>query len=171
VGPFFKIGLEYLIDRMTEPGIDEGKIEIRGRVLDRDGAPVPDAMLEFWNSGFDGSSSNSAKRTGIPEGFKRVASDLEGCFATKMNRPLADSVDAAGMQAPHALVLVFARGLQRNLVTRVYFENESANVSDVVLRVVPEARRHTLIAKQASPGVYRWDVILQGPDETVFFAW
>jgi protocatechuate 3,4-dioxygenase alpha subunit len=77
------------------------------------------------------------------------------------------------MQAPHMLVLCFARGLLRSLITRVYFAQEPANDADPVLMEIPTERRHTLIAKldEARPRVFQWDVVLQGTDETVFFAW
>ena len=74
-------------------------------------------------------------------------------------------------QAPHAMVLVFARGLMRNLITRVYLEDETGNDSDPVLLQVPAERRRTLLAKREGANIYRWDVLLQGADETVFFAW
>jgi protocatechuate 3,4-dioxygenase alpha subunit len=74
-------------------------------------------------------------------------------------------------QAPHILVLVFARGLLRHLISRVYFDDEPANASDPVLLCVPAERRHTLIARRGAGDSYCWDVILQGPEETVFFAW
>jgi protocatechuate 3,4-dioxygenase alpha subunit len=76
-------------------------------------------------------------------------------------------------QAPHFTALVFARGLLRHLITRVYLGDERANESDNVLTGIPEERRKTLIARpdHARAGLYLWDVILQGPGETVFFAW
>ena len=77
------------------------------------------------------------------------------------------------MQAPHMLVLVFARGLLRHLISRVYFEDEPANASDPVLMQIPEERRATLIARpiEDRANLYRWDMVLQGTGETVFFAW
>jgi len=77
------------------------------------------------------------------------------------------------LQAPHLLVLVFARGLLRHLITRVYFGNEPGNAEDPVLIEVPAERRHTLIASSdaSNPRLFLWNVILQGENETVFFAW
>ncbi len=69
------------------------------------------------------------------------------------------------------LVLIFARGLLRHLISRVYFEGEPANESDPVLLAVPTERRRTLIARRDGPNKFHWDVVLQGADETVFFAW
>jgi protocatechuate 3,4-dioxygenase alpha subunit len=172
VGPYFTIGLEYLIERMAECNKGtEDVIEIRGRVLDRDGAPVPDAMLEFWSAGNGWSVADGSQLPGIPAGFRRAATDLEGWFAARILRPVASRVEDGREQAPHALVLVFARGLMRHLITRVYLEDEGGNGSDPVLLQVSAERRRTLVARCDGKNAYRWDVILQGADETVFFAW
>lgn len=171
VGPYFTIGLDYLIGRLAKIAVvAEGAIEIRGRVLDRDGAPVPDAMLEFWSLGHTSASGGSEER-GIPDGFRRVATDIEGCFAASITRPVRSRMEDGREQAPHAMVLVFARGLMRHLITRVYLEDEAGNDSDPVLLGVPVERRGTLLAKCENTSLYRWDVRLQGADETVFFAW
>src|SRR5690606_4491471 len=76
-------------------------------------------------------------------------------------------------QAPHINVIVFMRGLLSHVFTRIYFDDEAeANARDPVLASVDEARRPTLIAaRQTTPAgtVYRFDLHMQGPDETVFF--
>lgn len=171
VGPFFCIGLDYLIDRA--PVLDEdmaGRIEIRGRVLDRDGTPVPDAVLEFWTPRITVSTSDQDP---FPSGFRRAATDINGNFAVAALRPAAVPLEDGRMQAPHMLVLVFARGLLRHLLTRVYFEKEPGNTADMVLQQVPAERRATLLARldNHQTNSYRWDLRLQGQDETVFFAW
>jgi protocatechuate 3,4-dioxygenase, alpha subunit len=171
VGPFFRIGLDYLIDRA--PVLDAevgGRIEIRGRVLDRDGTPVPDAVLEFWAP--RGAESKSGQDQ-YPTGFRRTATDVDGNFAAAAMRPAAVPLKDGRMQAPHMLVLIFARGLLRHLLTRVYFEKEPGNTDDIVLKNIPAERRATLIARldNSQTNSYRWDVRLQGQDETVFFAW
>jgi protocatechuate 3,4-dioxygenase, alpha subunit len=173
VGPYFKIGLEYMIDRV--PGANgnrEATVELRGRVLDRDGSPVPDAMLEFWSpaNGAQDVSVSSQKAT-VPEGFRRAVTDLEGNYSIVMNRPVVVRPEDHTVQAPHMLVLVFARGLLRHLISRVYFEGEHGNETDPVLLTVPAERRHTLIGRLGEENSFHWDVILQGADETVFFAW
>ena len=167
VGPYFRIGLEYLVDREPkfkpeEPGI----VEITGRVLDANGDGVPDAMLEFW------SPHASSRQPGYPDGFRRVGTDDEGRYTVLVRKPDAQPYPG-GSQAPHELVLVFSRGLLRNLITRVYFGEDSANDADPVLSSLDPARRPTLVARP-SPGranAYEWDVILQGDAETVFFDW
>jgi protocatechuate 3,4-dioxygenase, alpha subunit len=194
VGPFFSIGLDYLIDRAPVLDADKaGRIEVRGRVLDRDGTPVPDAVLEFWSPRL---TVSTADQDQYPSGFRRTATDINGNFAVAAMRPAAaplelippfakNAKDGAPdplwqgrkydgrMQAPHMLVLVFARGLLRHLLTRVYFENEPGNTADTVLKEIPAERRATLIARLENhqTNSYQWDVRLQGQDETVFFAW
>jgi len=171
VGPFFRIGLEWMAERAPLLGEGaEGRIEIRGRVIDRDGAPVPDALLEFWCSG-GGQCDDSGD--GWPRGFARAATDLEGNFAVVTMKPKPVGFGDGSMQAPHMLVLVFARGLLRHLITRVYFEGEAGISSDPVLEGIAQERRGTLVARRVSEvaGSYRWDVVLQGEQETVFFAW
>lgn len=166
VGPYFRIGLEYLIERASAVPLSR-PVTMRGRVLDRDGAPVADAMLEFWSSACREEASHDA----FPNGFRRVATDVDGAFSVALERPQSLMVEGGSSQAPHLLVLVFARGLLRQLITRVYFDDEAANVSDPVLITVPADRRDTLIARSHEKDSFRWDVILQGTHETVFFAW
>ncbi len=169
VGPYFSIGLERLIDEAPKGAA--ATIEICGKVLDRDGAPVPDAMLEFWSTTKDGATGASAE--GFPTGFRRSATDADGRFSVRIERPSAVAFEAGTAQAPHLLVLLFARGLLRHLISRVYFEDEPGNAFDPVLLAVPPERRYTLIARQRETqgGSYLWDVVLQGHAETVFFAW
>jgi protocatechuate 3,4-dioxygenase alpha subunit len=171
VGPFFCIGLDYLIDRapLLDGGV-AGRIEIRGQVLDRDGTPVPDAVLEFWAPRI---TVSTPEQNSYPSGFRRTATNIDGNFAVAVMRPAAVPLEDGRMQAPHMLVLVFARGLLRHLLTRVYFENEPGNNSDMVLQEIPAERRATLFARldNHQTGSYQWDVHLQGQDETVFFAW
>lgn len=168
VGPFFRIGLDHLAESISGHQAEtEGTITIAGKVLDRDGSPVPDAMLEFWGSG---QSNASSTKSGNPEGFRRVATDGDGAFRVLMKRPAADLLEDGRSQAPHILVLLFSRGLLRHLISRVYFEDESGNEKDPVLLGVPAERRHTLVARRTEENIYRWDVRLQGANETVFFA-
>jgi protocatechuate 3,4-dioxygenase alpha subunit len=175
VGPYFRIGLEYMIDRCVAAGAGTaGSIEIRGRVLDRDGVGVSDAMLEFWTPGGEETLPPSTQdRDGLPEGFCRAGTDDDGNFAAKVTRPIAVPLGDGRMQAPHMLVLVFMRGLLRHLLSRVYFADEPGNAADPVLEGIPAERRGTLIAQLENheTSSYRWNVVLQGQDETVFFEW
>jgi protocatechuate 3,4-dioxygenase, alpha subunit len=175
VGPYFRIGLDYLIERTPALTLETaGTIEIRGRVSDCDGAPVPDAMLEFWSTPKVGDKLGRDGEAGVfPAGFRRAATDGDGNFLIVMARPATVRPGDKRAHAPHMLVLVFARGLLRHLVTRVYFGDEQANQSDPVLMTIPQERRATLIAQpdETRANLYRWDIILQGTGETVFFAW
>lgn len=147
VGPFFRFGLEWL----AEPAPHEGQL-LEGRVLDGAGEGVPDALLELWADPF----------------FARVLTGPDGSWRVRVPRP---GTGPAG-QAPHLDVSVFARGLLDRVVTRIHFpDEEQANAADPVLALVPEARRATLIARPGEGGGLHFDVHLQGPQETVFFAY
>lgn len=170
-GPFFRLGLDYLIECAPSPGPAHNTITIRGRVFDRDRAPVPDAMLEFWSPAETAASNAHSPHADFPSGFARAATDADGNYCVLMNRPVAVTSGNGASQAPHVLVLVFARGLLRHLISRVYFDGQPDNHSDLVLCAVPADRRRTLIARSDQTDSFSWDIILQGPDETVFFAW
>jgi protocatechuate 3,4-dioxygenase alpha subunit len=173
VGPFFRIGLEHLIDCPSPSELDAlGIITIRGQVLDRDRAPVSDAMLEFWNASYAAAGSNAdSAPADFPSGFARAATDAGGNFCVRMSRPAPIPLGNGSAHAPHVLVLVFARGLLRHLISRVYLDDERENGADPVLSTIPVDRRHTLIAQSDGANSFRWNVVLQGDDETVFFAW
>lgn len=173
VGPYFRIGLDYLIDCAPSPTPGEGNtVRIHGRVLDRDRAPVADAMLEFWTGAAPKSAANGITQSAdFPFGFRRAGTDLDGRFSVTMIMPEPVPMDDGTLQAPHLVVLVFARGLLRHLISRVYFDGDAGNSFDTVLDAIPADRRATLIAQADGKDAFRWDVILQGADETVFFAW
>lgn len=174
VGPYFTIGLRNLANEIAKADAKQGSIELRGTVVDRDGAPVPDAMLELWCAEGEGIYAGSnAGDDGLPAGFHRLITDDKGKFSARINRPIPVKLGDGRLQAPHFLVLFFARGLLRHLITRLYFSGEQANDSDPVLLGVPESRRHTLVAQpdETDPRVFRWNIVLQGRNETAFFAW
>lgn len=172
VGPYFRIGLDYLADCAPSPGGEGERVTIHGQVLDRDRSPVPDAMLEFWSASAANLTPNgTVRQADFPSGFRRAGTDPDGRFSVAMSRPAAIPPDDGALQAPHLVVLVFARGLLRHLISRVYFDGEPGNASDPVLLGIPAERRRTLIARSEGEDAFRWDVILQGSDETVFFAW
>jgi len=155
VGPFFGVGLPFEKGEQLAPPGEAGVMRIEGQVLDGKGEPVPDALLEIWQPA---------------TGFGRARTDSEGAFSFTTVKPGPVPAPDGGMQAPHFNVTVFARGLLRHLVTRMYFPDETeANGADPVLNLVEPARRETLIAKDCG-GVLHFDVRLQGERETVFFA-
>ncbi len=101
-----------------------------------------------------------------------MPTEPDGRFRITTVKPGRVVAPDGSLQAPHLVVAVFARGLLRHLSTRMYFADEAeANAADLVLDAVPVERRPTLVAALASPGVYRWTIVLQGPPdrETVFF--
>jgi len=177
VGPFFHLGLTYLRrDNLIAPGFEGEKITIRGRVLDGDANPVNDALVEIWQADPRGQYPRSGHEEGKPAspgfaGFGRVATDKEGAFCFTTVKPGRVPGPGGTLQAPHIVVTVFARGLLKQLVTRIYFPGETANAEDAVLMLVPEERRATLIARGASEvgSELEWNVVLQGDGETVFF--
>jgi len=177
VGPFFRIGLDWLCSPPAAP-TGPGCVAVSGRVLDGKDEPIPDAMLEIWHADPRGQyptepSARQMKSPGCPCGFVRVATNEEGWYAFALPRPGPVEFPDGRMQAPHIVVLVFARGLLRHLITRMYFPAEAANQADPLLELVPPERRSTLIARPDPEGSNRlvWNVVLQGTQETVFFAW
>jgi len=180
VGPFFSIGLGRLCNETIVAGEASGeRVAIEGRVLDGDGIPVPDAVLEIWQAdaqgAYPGDGSGSERLAGAAgfRGFGRVATNEHGQFRFVSTKPGCVKNHEGREQAPHLLVSIFMRGLLTRLVTRIYFPDEPRNANDLVLSLVPAERRNTLIAKAADGGAgsFEWNVILQGLDETVFFEW
>ena len=184
VGPFFAFGLtpgaKYNFstlagsDLVTEDTVGE-VIEIVGRVTDGEGAPIPDAMVELWQAdgagrfpGHDKGANTSFK------GFGRSETVNDGVFSFRTVKPGPISGPDGKMQAPHIDVSLFSRGVVRRMFTRLYFEGEAANDADPILGLVPSERRATLIAHRDGTGAggaprYRFDIRVQGGEETVFF--
>ena len=156
------------------PEGSEGAFWLTGRVTDGEGAPVPDAVIETWQADPDGRYDHPEDPRGAATGFRgfaRAPTDADGRFAIHTVKPGPVPGAGGALQAPHLEMSVFARGLLNRVVTRVYFADEAAaNASDPVLADVAEDRRPTLLAEPAADGGYRFDVRLQGADETVFFA-
>ncbi|MDX2158686.1 MAG: protocatechuate 3,4-dioxygenase subunit alpha [Hyphomicrobiaceae bacterium] len=177
-GPFFhymltpeQSGYDYKSlagTRVADETVPGHRIRISGTVVDGLGQPLADALVELWQADAqgryahpaDGRSSNATFT-----GFGRCAADDKGVYAFDTVKPGA----IGDGQAPHVTLIVFARGGQNHLYTRLYFEDEvAANATDPVLQSVPEDRRATLVARKEAGG-YRLDIRLQGDDETVFF--
>jgi protocatechuate 3,4-dioxygenase alpha subunit len=173
VGPFFRIGLEHLYPAAVTPIEHSEMVTVFGKVIDGDGAPVPDAVLEIWHANVEGRYTETFDVSGRSVCFTRAATDDQGRFAFSISKPGKVACEPEFKQAPHLSVLVFARGLLRQLMTRMYFPGETRNGSDSLLQMVPEDRRGTLISREAggAANAYEWNVVLQGPDETVFFTW
>jgi protocatechuate 3,4-dioxygenase alpha subunit len=175
VGPYLHIGLVWLtIDRLAAPDCPGQHVMISGRVLDGDGQPVPDALVEIWQANAHGRYAHPEDKGESPltpgfRGFGRVPTDADGRyrFYTIKPGPVADA--QGGMQAPHLLVSVFMRGLLKRLVTRMYFPDEPRNADDRVLQMVPAEGRGTLVARPTASDELEWNIVLQGVGETVFF--
>ena len=177
VGPYFRIGLERLFrPDLTADNPSGERVEIFGRVLDGDGRPVEDALLEIWQANAHGKylHPEDARDTPIDakfRGFGRCPTDDEGRFRFVTIKPGPVPGPDRKLQAPHIVVSVFMRGLLRRLATRIYFPNDPANGEDFALNLVEASRRKTLIANPVSgrTGVLEWNVLLQDANETVFF--
>ncbi len=139
------------------------QIVLEGVVLDAAGQVVPDAMIEIWQADSAGRYADGSSNSGFI-GFGRSSTSEDGVYRFRTIRP--GRVD--DVQAPHIAVGVFGRGLLKRLATRVYFEDEAANADDPILALVPAERRGTLIARKRGD-VWRFDIVLQGEAETVFF--
>ena len=182
VGPYLHIGLaprnrsDIAFDGRTD---QTGRIVVDAQVVDGDGEPLTDGMVEVWQADAEGRydhpddpRSLHAQGAHAVSGFGRLPTEVEGrCRFTTVKPGRVPAPDGS-LQAPHLVVAFFARGLLKHLSTRIYFDDEAeANADDFVLRQVPAARRETLLARRIDPTTYRWTLVLQGDPahETVFF--
>ncbi len=177
-GPFFHYSL--VPDQSGYPGHglagaqirDAGEpgapIRIEGRITDGQGMPMSDALIEIWQADAQGRYAHPAdarSSNAAFKGFGRCATDKDGCYAFETLKPgsIGDG------QAPHITLILFTRGGQNHLYTRLYFDDErAANACDPVLLSVPSDRRSTLVATRQNQS-YRLDIRVQGEGETVFF--
>ncbi|MCB1739151.1 MAG: protocatechuate 3,4-dioxygenase subunit alpha [Gammaproteobacteria bacterium] len=185
VGPFFAYGLvperyghDGIADnRVAGPHAEGRAVVIRGRVLDAQGAAVPDALLEIWQADCHGEHTAQAVGGGDADGFRgfaRCATDDRGRFEIHTVKPGPVAGPGNAPQAPHLSVTLFARGMLNHAFTRIYFADETAaNQQDPVLGQVPQARRAGLCAvaapDPAAATSYEIDIHLGGEQETVFF--
>ena len=176
-GPYLRIGLlrDLLTPDVVDPA-DPRAIRIRGRLTDGAGDPVPDGMVETWQANAAGRYRHPADDRGdLPledgfVGFGRSGTEDGGQFEIVTVKPGRVPWPEGGLQAPHLEVAVFARGLLKHAVTRMYFPDETeANADDPVLSRLSPERRATLVAV-AEDGGLRFDICLQGPAHTTFFA-
>jgi protocatechuate 3,4-dioxygenase alpha subunit len=185
VGPFFAYGLtpdgaykwnDAFGSNLVTPDASGERIRIEGRVFDGDGEAVPDAMLEIWQADAQGRFNDPQDKRALPNasfrGFGRCGTNPNGQFGFDTIKPGPVPDQDGKPQAPHILLAIFARGMLLHLYTRIYFAGENANAADPVLALVPSERRDTLIARREAGGagvVYRFDIRVQGENETVFF--
>jgi protocatechuate 3,4-dioxygenase alpha subunit len=151
VGPFFTIGLAREAQNELADRRDPAALRLIGQLLDGEGAPITDGLIEIWDP--------AGRRWG------RSGTDADGRFSFVVTKP-----QALPIQAPRFDVFVFARGLQRHQLTRIYFpDEEEANAADPVLSGLDEEARSTLVA-ELEDGAVRFDIRMQGDRQTVFFA-
>ncbi|MGA4879602.1 protocatechuate 3,4-dioxygenase subunit alpha [Streptomyces lydicamycinicus] len=189
IGPFYGYALPFPGGGQIAPAGHPGTVTVHGCVRDGEGAPVPDALLEFWQAGPDGGRTGTPGslrrdpatgaalgRNGVDfTGFGRVPTDADGRYAvhTRPATAPAGRPDAA----PYLAVCLFARGLLHHLFTRVYFPGHPADrPTDPLLARLPAERADTLLARPDGPGRYRFDIRLQRSadgthEETVFLAY
>lgn len=162
IGPYWHLLRDDSWSDLTRFGATGEVITLTGQIQDGAGNLVTDACVEIWQA--------SPPVSDTFDGFGRCATDAEGRFTFKTLRP--GPLPAAGgsnaQQAPHIALTILARGITKALVTRIYLEGDVGHDTDPVLNAVPEARRHTLIARQTSPKTWNLDINLQGTSETVF---
>jgi len=174
IGPYLRIGLEWMvIEDLAPAGVAGERARIEGRVLDGDGKPVNDAAVEIWQANSQGryASPQDPRSEPLERGFRgygRSLTDDAGAFRFRTIKPGPVPGPDGRLQAPHLLVVVFMRGLLKQLVTRLYFPDDPAHADDPILALVPPARRGTLIARRRGDAL-EWNIVLQGKDETVFF--
>lgn len=184
VGPFFHVNLtrvENCVQCIAGPRAKGERVWLRCRVFDGADQPVPDAMIEIWQADADGRyysagpihDSAALKSEDDPgwRGFGRMPTDENGSCEFETIRPGRVPGPSAVLQAPHIEVAIFARGMLKQLFTRIYFAADPANGEDPVLQLVPQDRRETLMAHPdpGHAGKWNFEIHLQGQDETVFF--
>ncbi|MEV6050902.1 protocatechuate 3,4-dioxygenase subunit alpha [Streptomyces sp. NPDC052107] len=177
VGPFYGYALPFRGGEDIAPLGHPDTITVRGYVLDGEGKPLPDALVELWGPRPDGTvprvdgsirrdpaTGGYLGRNGVEfTGWGRVQTDADGHWYARTLRP-----GARGQSAPYLSVCVFARGLLVHLFTRIYLPGDAAALAADPLLTRVGDRRDTLIATQEGPGTYRFDIRLQGEGETVF---
>ena len=186
VGPYFHVMLDGLgrVSRLLRDDAIGERITIVGVLRDGAGQPVPDGMIELWQADAEGRYAHPEDPR-MPSadagfwGYGRLDTDDAGCYRFETIKPgRVPGPDGTPEQAPHILVSVYAPGILKRCVTRMYFDGDPANEADPVLQLVPADRRHTLLAKRdGTPGAeapakaasYVFDIFLQGENETVFF--
>jgi protocatechuate 3,4-dioxygenase, alpha subunit len=169
-GPYPQVMLDLPTGTAIPLSTDAGgaRIVIEGTVFDGAGNPIADTMIETWQADADGRyshPSDPAAAQADPSfwGYRRVATDDTGQFRIETIKP-----GAIVGHAPHILVAIYGGGIPYRYVTRLYFADDERNVRDPTLLLVAAERRVTLMARPDN-GVYRFEIRLQGPGETVFF--
>jgi protocatechuate 3,4-dioxygenase alpha subunit len=175
VGPYLSLVLPWPDGPDVVAPATPGAVTISGRLTDGAGEPVPDGLIEIWQADPDGRFDHPDDPRGAHSypgfrGFGRCPTDEDGQFAFRTLKPGALPDCGGGVEAPHLNVSVFARGLLHRVVTRIYFPDETAaNAVDPAMRELSAAAAELLTATGRPDGSLRFDIRLQGDDETPFF--
>jgi protocatechuate 3,4-dioxygenase alpha subunit len=172
IGPFYGYALPFEKDNELVSQANPRSVRLHGVITDGKGEVIPDALLEIWQADEHGnvvSRDGSLVRDGYTfTGWGRVAVDNVGHYTFTTVNPGATE---AG-KAPFIMLTVFARGLLNRLFTRIYLpEDTEALAADPLLASLGEAERATLIAAREDDGSLRFDIRLQGENETVFLSY
>jgi protocatechuate 3,4-dioxygenase alpha subunit len=175
IGPFFAVGLPWADGPQVVPEGTPGAVRIGGRVLDGAGDPVPDALVETWQADPGGRFAHPDDPRGPAaagfRGFGRCPTDADGRWEVLTVKPGPLPAPDGATEAPHLDVSVFARGLLHRLVTRVYFPDEAeANAADPLLASIPDPRARARLVATPDGDRLRFDIHLQGDQETPFLA-
>lgn len=188
-GPYVHIGLapgaagfdiyhRELGHDIAGPNAAGERIRVEGLVIDGTGSPIKDVLLEVWQANAEGRFAHPEGGGPVEDGFRgwgRVITDFEtGAWGFDTVKPGPVPWRNGTLQAPHLSLWLVARGINTGLSTRLYFDDEpEANAADPTLNLIEwERRRSTLIATREmrdGTAVYRFDIKIQGEDETVFF--
>lgn len=172
IGPFYGYALPFEKDNELVNQANPNSVRLHGVITDGKGEVIPDALLEIWQADENGnvvSRDGSLVRDGYTfTGWGRAAVDNVGHYTFTTVNPGATEDG----KAPFIMLTVFARGLLNRLFTRIYLpEDTQALANDPLLSSLTEAQRKTLIATREEDGSLRFDIRLQGEDETVFLAY
>ena len=168
IGPFFHVGLKWEGGDNVAFAIPGERIVLTGRVFDGAGNAIADALIETWQAGPDGKVP-AAGTAPKPSGYSRAATDGEGRYSIETLMPGACTGAGGEKLPPQVHVTIFARGLLKALRTRVFLADAEAVRNDPLARAAG-ARVATLLASPdaRAPGTWRWDIRLQGKEETAF---
>ena len=179
VGPFFAINLttdRCRVRKVVGPQAKGERVVLACRVVDGEGVGVSDAMVELWQADSNGiyNHPDDPRHKSVDAacaGFGRMGTSEDGTCEFETVKPGRVPGPDGIYQAPHVNAAVFARGILRQLYTRIYFAGDPANEQDPILALVPSERRESLIAQPdpARKGAWRFEICLQGENETVFF--
>jgi len=172
VGPFLHIALDWPDGPSVVAPDAPGAVLVTGRLVDGAGEPVADGLVEIWGADADGRFDHPDDPRGAVPGFRgfgRCPTDADGAYWFRTVEPGPLPAGDGATEAPHLDVSIFARGLLDRLVTRMYLPDHPANAADPVLSGLDPDDRRRLTAIRLADGSLRFDLHLQGPDETPFF--